>query len=465
MIGLALLLTLAGVVLATCRDLTPIVTVIWMFYYIFSGDDFDLKRNGWCLFALVFTVAGLIIHLVRFRPPVFKGEKKGFTYAMFVAAFALCLGGLGMRDRNPVAVLAICALELLIALGALIVESTISADSDNSFGRYVAKLVVISGVLVLAELFSHYIHLGDLDTIIHKISIKEVPLGWGGANNFSPMLALCIPVTMYYAVDKKKTAWLFGALAVLEFSVIMISGCRAAMLFSVLALPFEIIYVIKKTENRLQVFVLLGVTVAVYIAAAIVLRDKLIQLFSRILSVGMDDMGRGELYLQALKDFTLNPVFGTGFDFKLGQMKNSAVSPYWYHNTALQILACTGTVGVLMFAYFYYWRYKTLLTNRTPLNLSLFMAAAVYELCAMLDVNYFPPNCYLMMIILTFAVQKGMSETQGHSATFERIFAKIKRGKAEVPTAVAESTPNKETDGEKLTFENLNIGDENKDSN
>lgn len=203
-------------------------------------------------------------------------------------------------------------------------------------------------------------------------------------------------------------------------------------------MPAMCLYVMAKSENK----VLFGVTLSVLFAAIIFVcayyGEYVSKILTTILNKGLDSSGRVEmLYPEAIEVFKKWPIFGSGWDYHLGGMAHNNYTPYWYHSTALQILATMGITGVIGFAFFYYFRYRTFLASRkNPAAIMLLCGTVLFDAYGMIDTNFFGPTFFIMLLIMTFAVEIDLPENKcrafgGHDPFveiadfFKHLFAKL----------------------------------------
>lgn len=415
LVTLAVIAVLSGVILAVFDESKHALPALWMFYYVFSTSSIDLTGKALWLLALVAPLAGVIIHIIRFRPKVFSRGNifKGFTFTLIFAGLAIALGGISMPDRNPVVVLVIVALGLLLPLGYMFISATINKSAGQNLLEYVAMIMFTVGILITLQYIVYYARIGNLEGIKADIAAKTVNIGWGGPNNIAPTLSIAIPICFYYSLKKSRFSWAFGVLAAVWYCIIILTTCRGAILFTTISLPFMIVYSYFKTSNRLQLIITVCAVIATAAVIIGVFHQKIYELFERMLNLKMDDNGRFPLYRSALENFVSRPIFGVGFDYNLGGYKHNSYTPFWYHSTPLQVLSCMGIVGFIIYSAFYYWRYRTfMLSRKNPLVLAICMGLLLYDLYSWVDVNFFPPNSFIIMLIMTLPAEKNLTAKQ-----------------------------------------------------
>lgn len=423
--GLIIAALLMCFILSLCRDTMPAVAILWTFLFMIGINRHKLQGFAPLISAVAFIVIGLIVNVIRFRPS-FKFLSYKTVKATTVGTLAFCatvmLSGIAMHDRNLGAAFIIIALCVLLALGYLFFSATISGGEDGKrFLNYVLFLMLVSGVLITVQLFVNYIRMGSMSAVIDSFTYKTCDLGWGGPNNYSIILAMMIPSTIFYAVKHGKFSPLFLILAAVQFLLVLMSGSRGATLFGGLILTVALGYAVVKSEYRARMVITLIVLLDITLFAVMLYGKEVVGALSSMLNKGLDASGRGELYRDAIELFKWQPIFGVGFDYRLGGLAGDGYSPFWYHSTFFQSLASTGIVGFLALAYLAFSRYRTFLTDIDPAKLYLLAGFLIFDLYALTDVFFFTPNGLLYLFIMTLAAEKALPLNSGRPLAFTRL--------------------------------------------
>ena len=148
---------------------------------------------------------------------------------------------------------------------------------------------------------------------------------------------------------------------------------------------------------------------------------------------GIDSSGRFDLWRIALERFKEKPIFGMGFDYDLGgrtelNPSNTQFTPYWYHNTWIQALSSLGIVGTLALILFTYRQYECFIRTKNPTVYALMFCLVMIQGAALLDVYYFLPQDYLLMLVMTIAALKTLPEDKGNSWCYP-LLERIKKNK------------------------------------
>ncbi len=403
------LLSIESMVLfAFSKDTKHVLSPLWMFLFVFTPSSVDISQNWYWFLMLIAPLVGVIIHLIRFRPKLFSKENilKGFTIALLFCVLSTSFGGITIHRDNWVPPVVICILFVLFAIGYLFFSATTANSKATS--EYIAMIMFTIGILLIAQTIVVFARIGDGNAVVTAISQKALDYGWGACNQIAPAICVAIPVNIYYLSKAKKLSFIFGIIATIEYLIILISGSRGVILVGAVVLVGTLIYYIIMTPSRLYTgigYITMAVVFSIFLIA---FYDKITLLFGHLINSGVEDNGRiDELWIPGLNLFKDNPVFGVGLDYRLGELKFNNYSPYWYHSTPVQILACFGIFGLLTYAALYYWRYKTFFISiKSPLIFAILCACIIYDGYSWVDTGFFPPNSFIILLIMTLAADK-----------------------------------------------------------
>ncbi|MFW5780529.1 MAG: O-antigen ligase family protein [Bacillota bacterium] len=407
---------MATVALVLCKDTSRILAILFMFVFVISADRHNLNNFGWVIgVSLGLLFVGIIFHIIHFKPrfiSLFKERKiKGFTLATLLLIFPMVLGGIGRGDRNIGVILLVLALMLVISVCYLFFLATTEDKNPEAIIKLMVLVMFVSGLVITSQMIVYYIRLGSFESILDSVYHKSINVGWAGPNNVSPMLALCLPSSFYYAIKKRNYGYWFIIIACIQYVLILSTLSRGTILFTTLALPFMLCYTMAKSENKLGTGLVLSLCCAAGIALMAYYGPQLLDIINRMIGRGLDDSGRIELYKDALQVFKKYPLFGAGWDYRLGEMAGDGYTPYWYHSTPFQILANMGIVGAVFFSLFSFWRYKNAFFTKKYRVAKYTIGAGLllFELYGFVDVNYFGPTFFISMLIMSFAIDKSLT--------------------------------------------------------
>lgn len=423
----------AGLILALFKDMMLVLAPAWFFMFTRSANT-SLNGQWLWLISLAAIVIGLIVHFIRFRPKVFapKNILKGFTLSLIVAGVSFAMGGIGVSGRDPGTVAILVTFGLVLPLCYLVLSSAIQENAGENLLKFVAMLIYALAMLIVLQVVIYFARdLGSVAAIKENIKVKGMVLGWGVANSVAPTVSIAIPIALYYSLKKSKFAFLHLLFAVLLYAMAFICTCRGVIIIDTVAIIVMLIYVFIKTENRVQTGVTVGLVVVAGIVFIVVFKDKLYAVFEEVISRGLGDNGRFNLWKLAMERFLKRPIFGVGLDYDMGgfvEDGNSTV-PFYYHSTPIQVLCCFGIVGLIAHGFLYYWRYRTFLVSRkNALVLALMMGLLMYDAYSWLDRNFFLVPSFIIMSIITLAAEKAAPEDKLTPLTVRFIrFVKSKR--------------------------------------
>ena len=289
---------------------------------------------------------------------------------------------------------------------------------------YLAWAMVMFGLLVCGELISVYFTNGVVSS--GMIERQKIYTGWGMYNNVGAMIAVCVPFA-FYLCTRYKVGPIFVSIALFFVAMTFFSCSRGSCIGA--AIGFVLGFIVAAIKAPDKIAYLLGATmlISITIILAVLVGNKLITLFTKVPDIMLErpqgfesildffknfnDSNRFEIYLEGLKVYIRNPIFGDSFypsdyapwDFSELEQFSSFFPPRW-HNTFIQLMACCGTFG--LFAYLYH-RFQTLRlffknpsTTKTFIGISLLVFLAM----CMLDCHLFNLGpAFVYSICLMFA--------------------------------------------------------------
>ena len=388
------------------RHTKHLFNVLIMFSFIMSADRNELLKFAPLLALVGLLVVGMIFNLIFFKrslKPLHPKNIKGFHASLLALMLPMSLASVGSPSEVPLFTLALFGLTLVFGfIYSFFTVCERDPEERAQLADYVLKILVASGIVISLEMLIFYGRIGDINQIVQAMMSKKVHLGWAGPNNMAPMLSICIPATLYFCIRKNFATPLLATLALVEYALIITTGCRGAILFTTLAMPAMLLYVIVKSENKVS----FGVTVSLVFIVAIIIVAYYGNIFANIITTilnkRLDSSGREELYHLAIDTFKTWPIFGAGWDYK---------TDVFYHSTFFQILATMGVFGLAIFAVFYFWRYRTFFKARKdPSTMALLCGMLLFEAYGFIDTNYFVPNFFLILLVMTYAVEAKLPE-------------------------------------------------------
>ncbi len=426
--GVFAVLVLCGFILAFCRDLTPAVPFAFFVPQFFSGRMSAANGYLFYIIGFSFVIIGFIVHLVRFRPFENYGKVKGFPSALFFAGIAIALGGITIPHRSVYPALICVGCGLIFAFAGFFIAGTFGKDGKERFVKIVIATVLTASVLAVVQMFTVIFRTGNpIEAIKNKYQIDT---GYGHPNYLANIISRSIPIAVWLSVRNKKGSplWLFFAFFL--GICIFLTSSRAVILVALVLSLVCLIYFFPKLENKLPWLCCLAMLIGVTMIGLGALGDKIAKLFATISKNGFNSSGRFTLWKLGLKRFSEHPIFGVGFDYDLGgrtalNPTNTPYTPYWYHNTVVQMLCSTGIFGTICFVPYFIHQYRTMFIVKSNAVAALAFVLVAIQAISLLDIAFFTPQEFLQMILITTAGVKMLPQDKGNSV-FYAVKNKIK---------------------------------------
>lgn len=419
--GIAMLLLL--------DDLTPLIH-IFMFMNVMitpqhsptqtlsSSEYFSQPAIYWQLIVLVALYVAAIFYRVffvqrkSFRPtPIFWG--------LCVLALAFLMNGAGSSSYS----LSGAAYGLFIALLFLVIFVLFSGGvklCEENYLKIIYGFLAFSLLLVI-ELAVKYISVFDEfvsymgGTVSYNSFKTYINFGWGIWNTMGMLLCLCIPaVFMLAAKSKRGFLWILYATA-LAVCALMSMG-RQAMLGACFAYGVCGIAVLIKSRSRLLNAVTLGAVLLIITVVCVAKREAIAGAIDDMLEniISGDTLsgnGRVILFINAVKNFAANPLFGSGFYMKLNgvDFTNLSFIPEFAHQTFAEILGACGLFGIIAYCVH---RIQTVVAFAQKPDVNKFYVAAIIVvmlLLSLIDNHIFhllPTLLYSSMLVFAVGEEK-----------------------------------------------------------
>lgn len=279
-----------------------------------------------------------------------------------------------------------------------------------------AQLFTIIGLGMFAEVVGMYLKPHVLQRILEGTFERGLlESGWGVYNNVGGMMAMLMPSPFYFASTKAR-AWRFVLLASILLVGVVLSQSRGAIgagcLVYIACTVFTFVYSAKAEHKHLTIaFVsIYAVMIATFVSMLVAPNTRSI-LYSMI-SQGIKDNDRWNMYSIGLRQFLEAPFFGNGFYGSVGQFGQHGTGvipeegyfiPPRYHNTVVQLLASCGIVGFVAYGFHRYQTVKLIVKNPSPHKTILAMGILAHLLASLLDCHMFnlgPGLTYGVMLLL-----------------------------------------------------------------
>ena len=334
---------------------------------------------------LILVIGAFVCFVHRQRNSCNKLPRSGVFYGLLALCGAFLLNGLFSQNYTPMN-LFFSGLIALILL-AIYLLFTLYIQFDRKCMDYLAYCLVISGLLICAELILAYVTTVRFEN--GEIVKGSVVLGWGVWTTIGGMIAFLMPTCFYFAASHRR-GWVGYLLGLFMYVCILLSQSRGALLMGSLALALCLFYLFFFGKNRKQNRIFTLIIALGAIAVCLLFSQKMLTLIQNFLQYGFGDNGRFDIWKIGFEHFLDDPVFGSGFyDSYVTEEWERTVDPYLYHNTIVQLFGATGLVGVVAYAYHRFTTVRLLLRRPTEGNVFLGIAILTLLLFSLLDVLFF----------------------------------------------------------------------------
>lgn len=350
-------------------DLTPLVsTFLFMNVMISLGNSPSQSVNSSdyfyqpAIYVQIFVLIAIYVVAIFYR--LFFLKRSAFRptpvfWGLCALSAAFLLNGAGSSSYSGLSSL----YGLFMAFFFLVIFTMFSGNVKLTEENYIkiAYGFVALSLLLIVELTVKYITVSDSfkSYVRGAISYNEFKLnmvfGWGIWNTMGMLLCISIPAVFMLASKSE-----YGYLWIIYATVLLIgafmSMSRQSMLGACLAYVVSAIAAIIKSRSR---FLNTATIIAFFFIALVTIAAKwsmvtgtVSDMMSNIFSDGqLSGNGRVRLLLWAVKYFTANPVFGSGFFMALNDVDftNLTLVPELACNTFAEMLGACGFFGI--FAY------------------------------------------------------------------------------------------------------------------
>lgn len=391
-----------------CKDLSPVICLFVFMSLIvsvkhspFNGDAGYMLSTGFLSQAIIAVFFFVVSAIYRIVDGIIKHRFKinSIFIGLCVYICALILNGIFSNKLYYMDTVYGLAVGAILLFAFVYISGNVELNK-NTYLR-IAYIFVALTITLGVQLLTVYI---SSDVIVNgSIDRNKIGFGWGTYNQFGVLITTCIPVWFYLA-NKYKYGYFFILGVILNLFIAFFCMSRQAILASVfLVCVCSVWYLITaKKYNRLFGGIILLVIVLTGLICVLIKKDWLSYVFAGLINNFLSGSGRTTVWQNSIKKFLDNPIFGNGFyDLSeesklspgfLGQGQAfTEVVPFMAHNTILQLLYCSGIVGLLAYLYHRYQTVLSLVKNPTANRVFIALTICGILLTSLLDNHIFYP--------------------------------------------------------------------------
>ena len=381
------------------QDLLPI-TPLFLFCYILPSAANNPGRNEasvfsgpWILIIGFVILVAIVLFVIR-NWKRYSATRYRLLPGMLVLCGAYLLSGIGSAAYP--AFLKQNLLYCFLQCVCLVLPYLLLCGGSWPNGvrkDYLSWVGVCGGFLILLQLAWCYLT-GEVITDGAIVRTK-IYTGWGMYNNMGAMLAMMLPFAFSLGLAYKKD-WLGLLIGGIFMGGILLTCSRASILAGGCVFCICLILMIRYSADRKILLLILGVLALIFLTVCVVMREKLLQLFSDLIRRGLDPTTRDEIYSEGIQLFKEAPIFGSSFfspgyipwDFSTVDSFSAIIPPRWC-NTVVQLLVSTGVVGMVAYLVHRVDTVVFFLKRRSRENSFILCSMIVLLVTSLLDCHFF----------------------------------------------------------------------------
>lgn len=317
--------------------------LVMAFSYLINSTDLNLKTFSefWpLLITAILFIAGIIVHIVRFRRKIKVGR---LTLGLTLMATASLIPFIYVKFS--ISVFLISLVGIFHLLEYTIFDNYSKIDTKN-FIRFLYFLSWLITIQVWTRYTGYLVKNGisSFPTGVKNSWAGFGNLGWGIINDAMIHLLLLMPSHLYYIIKRpKRLAYWLGLIFI--FITFLISGSRGGVMGLVISVPFYIYILIRygnsEVRRNLAFFIILFLGGVLY-------AHQIVEYIWNGFVASLDNptTGRTTLWKKAIVVFKKYPFFGGGWGaeiFRWGSDQRVIV----YHSTFFHTLAIMGIYGII----------------------------------------------------------------------------------------------------------------------
>jgi len=413
----------------TCKDVTPIFPVFLLMGVMVStqhtpstlisnpSDYFTrpeiLSQMIIAITLLVGMVITRIVESIIYRR--FKITPAFIGLCAFVAA--LLLNGIFSEYYTGMNLVYASFLTVLF-LGIFCFANGNIQISGETYERIAFSFIALLAVLAI-ELGVAYLTYDDL-IVDGAIVRSKLQFGWGMYNTMGMYLTLCIPASFYLAANYKH-GWAFTLCGAANLALAYLCMSRQAILMGTIVFLACVVWLLIRVKGRQRIInaAIIGGLAVVSIIIMAILHEKIASVFASLTDALDTGSARTIVWKEAIDKFLNYPVFGAGFYSRTlwvwGESGFADILPRMYHNTIIQLLECSGIVGLAAYAVHRVQTVLSFLRNVTHERIFIALVISALLLVSLLDNHIFylyPTIIYSTLIgVMSLSEKKTVAES------------------------------------------------------
>lgn len=379
-----------------CDDMTPVFAPLGMAYSSVSlatnnaSNHKSLFGDRWHHLYIILALIFLVIFPRFIYELVTKKERRSHKPYLLVGyiflGFSFTLGGVNsstfsLRDVT------FGLVEFLALSGCYFILLYI-IDWRKMKSDYYAHLMMFYGLALVIEVIVSLILTNG----------KTVRTGWGIGNNIAEQMCMCVCAPLYLAIKKRKSWIYLSAAGTILLGTGLTNSRTGALMGTILCVTGLIFFYIKANKKqRIQSLIVFVLAAILFFGWFFIFFDTSVRIFAGLTgynsSKSLADLtGRDKIWTLGINTFKEEYRFGGGW-YRLRKYRDHNFTfdfvPPRYHNTVIQLLACTGIVGFICYFHHRYQTIKMTFTKPTLEKIFIFLSICGLLLTSIFDCHVF----------------------------------------------------------------------------
>ena len=329
------------------------------------------QNNSWVMPSPPFIIVLVLysITLIIFIYKIIKNRKiylkrlkmDHILYALILLFLSMLLSFINTPDFN-LSLLGIGHFAIIL-FSYILVRMTVEPNEENK--EFILKSIFITALVVSIQAIYMMFHLLNSGISFYEIiNYKLMYIGWGHPNHYVAILNVASIMAFYYFTKHRESAFKRVIALILIFIYLfagLLTASRAGYLAYVIALVIGLIiyciytFTINKKNRYKEIpywtFIITMISLGLVLCYFTGLIESII---TKMLEMGANFNGRGEIYLIAVEKFNEYTLFGAGV-----YTTHYYIQDVWnYHNYFFQMIGTCGILGTLAFFLYLYFSIK-----------------------------------------------------------------------------------------------------------
>lgn len=368
--------------------------LFFSFIYIFDSNPL--------VSIILFFISVLIFAISAYRNRFNICLNLGYFHLFILCFSVFCFCSALWGNNSSLAIeKGITIFELLICMSMLYAVYT-NLKSDD----ILLRIIAYGGSLVSLYCFSFFGFSGIMSFINSGIRMENTI---ANANDIGMIASISSIILLYYFFNIERKI-IYPLLAVVNFLVVAACGSRKALILICLGIIFLFLSRVRTKNILKKIF---GIIIVVFIGMLVIKVVLSLSIFDSINermeglvafitgngSVDSSTLKRYKLVEEGIAAFMSHPILGVG----IGNARYYCSMGYTYlHNNYVELLACGGIVGFIIYYMPYMYLISQFYKNRAYLNEYSIMILFILSGVIMMDygsVSYYSKSTYFFLMV------------------------------------------------------------------